>query len=178
MRSSAIHFIYIFLVTLVTSAVPNFVLGSTERSLDRIIQERIHGLTLEQKVGQLFIVGFPQTQLTPQLQNFLQDNKPGAFILFKRNISSLEQIKTLNQSLYRLSYSYSQLPPLIAVDQEGGAVSRLPIEPPLPHALALGKTESSELAFQLGQEAGRFLGVSGSRVAFLWVTFLWRDKER
>lgn len=152
-------FICIFIQTLALSMLPHFALGqSTQKlNLDQIIDQKIASLSLEQKVGQLFIVGFPQAHINKDLMQFLHTYKPGSFILFKRNIKSVEQIKELNTHLYSLSYRYSELPPLIAVDQEGGAVSRLPIHPPLPTATALGKTESSELAYRMGLETGKFL---------------------
>lgn len=87
--------------------------------------------------------------------------KPGSFILFKRNIRSLEQIRTLNQSLYSESFKTTSLPPLLAVDQEGGSVSRLPINPPPPNAFALGQTHSPLLVEEMGHQTGLFLRAVG-----------------
>ncbi|WP_374076495.1 glycoside hydrolase family 3 protein [Bdellovibrio bacteriovorus] len=114
-------------------------------------------MTVEEKVGQLFIVGFPQKQISPDLEKFISEYKPGSFLLFKRNISSGEQIRDLNLALYRTSFKYSKLPPLIAIDQEGGSVSRLPITPAPPNALALGQTQSPLLAEEMGYQTGLFL---------------------
>ncbi|MFM6929918.1 MAG: glycoside hydrolase family 3 protein [Bdellovibrio sp.] len=114
-------------------------------------------MTLEEKVGQLFIVGFPYTKMDKNLETFVATYKPGSFLLFKRNIQSAEQIKTLNSQLYQLAFKTSHLPPLIAIDQEGGAVSRLPINPAPPNALAIGQTQSPLLAEELGYQTGLFL---------------------
>jgi beta-N-acetylhexosaminidase len=118
-------------------------------------------MTLEEKAGQLFILGFPNQSIDPEYLTFLSAYKPGSFIIFKRNIKSVEQIEALTSRLYQASYQYSKLPPLIAIDQEGGSVSRLPIYPAQPNALALGKTKSPLLAEEMGYQTGVFLREAG-----------------
>ncbi|WII73036.1 glycoside hydrolase family 3 protein [Bdellovibrio sp. 22V] len=125
--------------------------------LTTLIDKKIAQMTVDEKVGQLFIVGFPQKTITPDLEKFIGQYKPGAYLLFKRNIVSGEQIRDLNTALYKTSFKYSKLPPLIAIDQEGGSVSRLPITPAPPNALALGQTQSPLLAEEMGYQTGLFL---------------------
>ncbi|KYG69714.1 beta-hexosaminidase [Bdellovibrio bacteriovorus] len=143
-------------VTLLTLLFPYLVLAAPT-TLTQIIDKKIAAMTVEEKVGQLFIVGFPQKTVTPDLEKFIAANKPGAFLLFKRNILSVEQIRNLNTLLYRTSFKYSKLPPLISIDQEGGSVSRLPIYPAPPNALAIGQTQSPLLAEEMGYQTGLFL---------------------
>lgn len=109
-------------------------------------------MSLDEKVGQLFILGFPQRELTPELRAFLSKQKPGAFVIFKRNFTSLETVRKLNRDLYTLSLEQTHLPPLLAIDQEGGNVARIPIYPPMPSALSLGQTKSPVLAEEMGYE--------------------------
>ncbi|MEK2689406.1 glycoside hydrolase family 3 protein [Bdellovibrio sp. GT3] len=137
-------------------AIPVLVPAQT-KSLDQIIDTKISKMSLNEKVGQLFIVGFPHTRTNKDFEKFIQDYKPGSFLLFKRNIQSLEQVKKLNEDLYKISYNSTKLPPLIAIDQEGGAVSRLPIQPNPPNALAIGQTQSKELSEEMGYQTGLFL---------------------
>ncbi|QDK47273.1 glycoside hydrolase family 3 protein [Bdellovibrio sp. ZAP7] len=147
--------------TLLFFAFPALVLAQSNpapsKSLDEIIDLKISKMSLQEKVGQLFIVGFPYTKTNKDLEKFIGDYKPGAFLLFKRNIVSLEQVKKLNEDLYKISYQSTKLPPLIAIDQEGGAVSRLPIQPSPPNALAIGQTQSTELSEEMGYQTGLFL---------------------
>jgi beta-N-acetylhexosaminidase len=135
---------------------PNFVLASGT-PLEQSIDKKIAQMSVEEKVGQLFIVGFPQSDINKELDKFIRTYKPGSFLLFKRNIISLEQVKKLNADLTRISYEIAQLPPLLAIDQEGGSVSRLPLFPSQPNALALGQTESPALAQEMGYQTGLFL---------------------
>lgn len=143
-------------LTLCLSLFPNLVLAKTT-TLDTLIEQKIQNMSLDEKIGQLFIVGFPQAKMTTELESFIASYKPGSYILFKRNIHSAVQVQELNQAIYKMSYKHTRLPPLIAIDQEGGAVSRLPITPAPPNAFALGQTQSPLLAEEMGFQTGRFL---------------------
>lgn len=146
----------LYVIFLLFLAYSSFVFAENKK-FDSLIEARIQRMTIEEKVGQLFLVGFPQNQLSPDLEKFIATYKPGAFLLFKRNIRSAIQVRDFNQALYRASFKYTKLPPLIAIDQEGGSVSRLPIEPSPPNALALGQTQSPLLAEEMGHQTGLFL---------------------
>lgn len=152
--------IQILSISLLFFAIPNLLLAD-EKSLNEIVNSKIANMTLDEKVGQLFIVGFPHQKMSKDLEVFIAKYKPGSFLLFKRNISSLEQIKSLNATLYRHSFTHTRLPPLLAIDQEGGSVSRLPISPAPPSALAIGQTQSPLLAESMGVETGKFLREAG-----------------
>ena len=88
--------------------------------------------TLEQKVGQLLMIGFRgyQPADTSHIIRDLKEYNLGGVILFDvdvptgrniRNIDSADQVRSLNDSLQTLATT----PLLIAVDQEGGRVARL-----------------------------------------------------
>lgn len=121
----------------------------------------VNTMTLDEKVGQLFIIGFPEKSLTPALERFIYANKPGSFILFKRNLSSEEQIKCLNDSLNNLSLRLTAQPPLIAIDQEGGQVSRIKFNPPLPSARAVGAGYTPGVARDIARSIGSRLSQLG-----------------
>src|SRR5262245_11021644 len=78
-------------------------------------------LTLEEKVGQLFWVGFQGTSLIPYLRDLLEHVRPGGVILFGRNIETAVQVRALTDGVY----GAVSIPPFIALDQEGGRVNRL-----------------------------------------------------
>jgi len=82
-------------------------------------------LTLEQKVGQLLLVGFEGTEVTPEIERLFREVHPGGVILFGRNITGESQLKEFVARLQGLSRADSGLPLFIAVDQEGGEVTRL-----------------------------------------------------
>jgi beta-N-acetylhexosaminidase len=148
--------LHLLSITAASLLFPALSLAQT-KTLNYYVDKKIQTLTLDQKIGQLFIVGFTGQELSPELTQFIRRYKPGSFILFKRNISSIPQITKLNNDLYRLSFSATNLPPLLAVDQEGGSVSRLPIYPPPPNALAMGQTQSPLLVEEMGYQTALFL---------------------
>ena len=108
-------------------------------------------LTLEQKVGQLMMVGFGGQVVDAQIAALVQGRQVGGVCMFKRNIASAEQVARLNDAVRALLED--GVPPFIAVDQEGGNVVRLSEAMViLPGNMALGATRSSELAYLAGRE--------------------------
>ena len=97
------------------------------------------------KIGQLFMVGFDGTAVSADLAAFIKHYQPGGVILFSRNLESAEQIVELTNNLQRCS---PHSPLLIAIDQEGGRVSRLPKDFTIfPPCDVLGRCNSSDLAY-------------------------------
>lgn len=76
---------------------------------------------IRDKFGQLFIVGFPGVQPSGSFLNFILEEKIGGVILFKDNCPSHQKAKDNIDVIKR--YVSSDM--FIAVDQEGGRVSRL-----------------------------------------------------
>ena len=79
--------------------------------------------------GQLLLLGVPGTELTPEDASLYRAIQPGGFVLFGRNVASPEQVRKLTDDLRDLC----EIRPLIAIDQEGGRVSRtreIGTEPP------------------------------------------------
>lgn len=84
-------------------------------------------LTLEQKVGQMVMMGVDGTTVdAPGVQQALaqvRDGRLGGVILYRYNIADPEQVRTLNRAFRQANPL--ELPLLIALDQEGGLVQRL-----------------------------------------------------
>lgn len=121
-------------------------------------------MTREEMVGQLFILGFDGTEPSEELQDFIRYLHPGGVVLLRRNIRNPLQLSSLIATLQAASPS---LPLFIAVDQEGGRVSRL--DPPFtqfPSPSRLGTTGSAELAYQMGAAIGRELRAVGINMNF------------
>lgn len=77
--------------------------------------------TLEQKVGQLFIFGFDGTELNNDNQEFLVNKNIGGVLLLGKNIENEKQLKTLISNIQ----NSNEIPLFIAIDQEGGLVTRI-----------------------------------------------------
>ena len=106
------------------------------------------------KTGQLIWSGIKSLTLTPEEKHWIEEEEISCIILFKRNISSLEQLYELCHSIHQLKNK-----PLIAMDREGGPVDRLKHLPeccqwPAPEQLAkvCSLDEIKKTAFHTGRE--------------------------
>src|SRR4026208_153003 len=108
--------------------------------------------------GQLIMTGVPGKEVDAKTAKLFRKVKPGAFILFGRNIESAPQLRKLIDDLRDLS----EIEPIITVDQEGGRVSRLRLigsEP--PNAQQLRDKNDLELIRRHGEITGRLLRLFG-----------------
>ena len=82
-------------------------------------------LTIREKIGQLLVVGFRGQKVprTSALGRAIAVGELGGVILFDRNIASPAQVQDLCAGLTALAPD--GIPLLIAIDQEGGRVTRL-----------------------------------------------------
>jgi len=76
--------------------------------------------------GQRLILGFDGTRFNSNLEELIERYQASGLILFRRNIVSPDQVAQLCADAQSFAASCGQPPLFIAVDQEGGAVSRLP----------------------------------------------------
>lgn len=101
--------------------------------------------------GSLLVLGIAGPELSPEEAALFRKLQPAGYILFTRNIVTAEQTRKLTDDLRGLSSET----PIIAIDQEGGRVTRTKeIAPAAPSAPALAaKKDMLKIA-----EAGAFTG--------------------
>src|SRR5258706_11663990 len=105
--------------------------------------------SLREKIGQMFLVGCQEASLSRDEALIFAEYQFGGFILFQRNCADAVELIFLCRSLWN---SVNEIPPFIAIDQEGGRVHRLP-EPftHFPSAASIGGTNDTYLPYRLGQ---------------------------
>ncbi len=108
-------------------------------------------------LGQRIMVGFPGTSAPGWLTGAVRAGHVGSVILFSPNISSRTQLKALTSSLQRAARAGGNPPLLIAVDQEGGQVKRLPAGPPSLSPPQIARTGSTRVASSQGRATGNYL---------------------
>ena len=114
---------------------------------------------LRDKIGQLFMLGFDGTTVSADLAGLMSAYKPGGLIVFKRNLESIEQIASLTNDLQNLA---GDSPLLLAIDQEGGRVSRLPAGFTIfPPCAVLGQCGSTETAYAVAMATATELRAVG-----------------
>ncbi len=81
----------------------------------------INQLTIEEKIGQMLCFAFRGTTYNSQLSTLIETYHIGNIIHFAHNITSLEQVKKLNDDIQQ----HAKDPVFISLDQEGGMVRRI-----------------------------------------------------
>lgn len=108
--------------------------------------------SLGEKIGQVIMAGFPETGLSDDFKRLIEEYKIGNVILFSHNVESIPQLAALCGEIHNRIHEATGLPPFIAMDQEGGVVSRLPREATsIPGAMAIAATGRPENARRLGE---------------------------
>lgn len=113
--------------------------------------------------GALLMLGLSGPELTSSEAALFRKLRPAGFILFTRNIVSPEQTRQLTDDLRGLSYD----PPIIAIDQEGGRVTRTrQIAPAAPSAPALAARADMVNIAQAGAFTADLLRLLGVNMNF------------
>ena len=150
---------------------PEVVEPTWEEKLDAYVDERIAQMPLEDKVAGLFVVK-PEAitgvgaavQAGDGTRQALEANPVGGLIYFDQNIQSEAQLKEMLEN----TAQYAKYPLFLAVDEEGGTVSRIgsSIGPKTDSAGAIGETGNPENAYQAGAAMGAALYGLGFNVDF------------
>jgi beta-N-acetylhexosaminidase len=110
--------------------------------------------------GSLLMLGLSGPELTAAEAALFRKLQPAGFILFSRNIVTPQQTRRLTDSLRDLS----KRPPIVAIDQEGGRVTRTkeiaPVAPSAPALAAWGRPVMTGKAGALTGDLLRLLGVN------------------
>src|SRR5215470_4124682 len=118
-------------------------------------------MELEHRVGQLLFIGVPGTEFDQSTRELVETIQPGGVVLIASNIESGHQVVELTSSIR----STVQVPPLIAVDQEGGPVDRLKgIFGATPSADLLRAAKDASVAARLGEITAECLRTLGFNV--------------
>lgn len=142
------------------------------------IQDIISSMTLEEKIAQMFIItpealtGFEQaTDAGEATRKALDDYPVGGLVYFKTNIINPQQIKEMISNTKEYAKTASKLPILIAVDEEGGSVSRIagnpqfPVEK-IPDMREIGSEGDLTKAYEVGRTMGSYLKEYGFNLDF------------
>ncbi|MGM0409421.1 MAG: beta-N-acetylhexosaminidase [Bacillota bacterium] len=111
-------------------------------SLDEIIEN----MSIEEKVGQMFQVGFQGKSPNQKIKDLIKNHYIGGVIYFSRNLENPSQTAQLSNELQEISLENNNSFPLfISIDQEGGIVTRLKESTHFPGNMLLGATRSEEI---------------------------------
>lgn len=158
MNKRFILFIFLIVVFILFTGCTN---GKTEELPDKTIpqptppekdpiEEQIKLMSLEEKLGQMVMVGLNGYVVDNAAKQMLESYHVGGFILYGSNVESQEQLLALTNSLKSIN-SANKLPLLISVDEEGGRISRMPKElKDIPTNKEIGKINNEEFSYKIG----------------------------
>ena len=98
-------------------------------------------LSLPEKAAQLLMIPAEGTTMTAGFRQRLAAERPGGVILVGANFGSPAEVR---EFVAAIRATNPEIAPLVALDQEGGPVSRLP-DDPAPGAVALGRLPDLEV---------------------------------
>ena len=126
------------------------------------MRKALADMTLTEKLGQLILTGLPGTEVDGEFIRLVQEEKIGNVILFQYNQREERQLAALCADLRGLIEAETGLPPLIASDEEGGVVSRLPEDMgKMPSAMALAALDDPQAVYEAALWTGRQLRGAG-----------------
>ncbi|RXI47229.1 beta-N-acetylhexosaminidase [Clostridium tetani] len=133
---------------------------------DNSMQVKLNSMSLDEKIGQLLIVGFDGYEANKNIESLIKKNYVGGVILFGNNIRGAEQTMKLTNSLKSIN-SKNKIPLFISVDEEGGRVSRMPKElEKLPSNKIIGEINNSNLSYNIGKIISKELTCLGFNMNF------------
>jgi beta-N-acetylhexosaminidase len=117
--------------------------------------------SLAQLVGQKLVVAMAGTTPDADLLLRIHRGEVGGVILYGRNITSAAALRALTAKLQGAAAAGGQPRLLIATDQEGGSVKRVPWAPPTLSPPQMGALGSASVATAQGRSAGYVLRCGG-----------------
>ena len=125
--------------------------------------------TLNDKIGQRLLLAFHgKDQLSPEFQEVIHELRPGGVTLFRSlNVDDPKQVKRLTDLIQQTAKQAGLPFMLIGVDQEGGQLTTIGEgATSLPGNMALGATNSAELAERAGKVLGTELAAMGININY------------
>ena len=170
-KPSPINLICLLLMAILMLPVVNVEAGHTDQPaikcisapVEDCVENMLRSMTLEEKLGQMFMIGIQGTDVDEESLFMLHQYHIGGIILFDRNMKTQEQVKQLNAHLQ--AQAGEKLPLFIAVDEEGGVVARMKEQlPPPPSAQEIGETGTPDNARLWARKTARALRNIGVNV--------------
>lgn len=151
---------------------------STNQQLLARVEEKLGGMTLEEKVAQLFVItpdaltGVEGVTAAGDTSREAYHQYPvGGLIYFDSNIYTESQLKEMLASMSSIGKERTGVAPFLAVDEEGGQVARLANHFNLNventgNLLAIGNTGDTAQAYEAGRNIGSYLKEYGFNLDF------------
>lgn len=139
------------------------------------VEEILAGMTLEEKVYQLFIIT-PEaltgsntvTAAGETTRKSLENYPVGGLVYFSKNLKDPAQTKKMLQNVMAFSYEVEGLPLFTCIDEEGGRVARIGSNPVfgVEKIGCMQEVEDEKEAYEAGETIGTYLSRLGFNFDF------------
>lgn len=120
---------------------------------------------LDWAIGQMLIMGWDGTEVTPQIRNLIEEHHLGSIHLTAKNLRSASETAKLVQELQTIAHQAGHpYPLLIAMDQENGGVNSLFDEDYIcqfPSAMGVAAAGSPDLAYAIAKATATEMSACG-----------------
>lgn len=114
------------------------------------IKNMIDQMSIEEKVGQMVIVGVEGNTFNSDIGKMINDYHIGGFIFMGKSVKNTSQLLKLVNDI-KTANANNKIPLFLSLDQEGGKVDRMPEEfKRYPSNMAIGKINNRELSYNIG----------------------------
>jgi len=150
----------------IAGAVATIALSRSQRRIeaaafaDRAL-DIVKAMSFEERIAQFFFLEAQGVEMTDRYRRDLERVRPGGILYVMPNIGTNEQVARFSAEIHATN---DRVAPLIAIDQEGGPVTRL-ADDPVPGAVALGTLTDVEV-LELQETRARFLASYGVDINF------------
>jgi beta-N-acetylhexosaminidase len=129
------------------------------------IAEKIKSMTIEEKIGQLVMIGIEGEKADENIKEMIESRHAGGIILFSGNIKSADQTLELLNNLKDLNRG--NIPLFLGLDEEGGRVTRLSKEfVKIPSMEEVGNKNDKDYSFRIGEALGTRVKGLGFNIDF------------
>ena len=129
---------------------------------------RVKTMTLDEKVGQLFLIRFYGDTLDSATRQIIEEKHVGGVIYFQYtgNLDDPVRSARLSNDLQEcaLGPDGNGIPLLLSLDQEGGRVTRITGGTDFPGNMALGAARSADMAYLTGSVIGTEIRAVGANM--------------
>lgn len=137
----------------------------------------IEKLSLEEKIGQIFLIQLEENEITDKTINMIKKYKIGGIILYKRNYQNYKQMVELINKLKEINRE-NTIPLFISIDQEGGRVNRMPSEIlPIRNASKIAATGDINIVKESASIISKMLKETGISINYAPVLDIKRFEE-
>lgn len=160
-KSSLINMaiLIILAITLISCSNNNSNSAINDTELKRITSSA----SLEVKVGQMLMTTVPSTYISDSFSIAVKNYHLGGVLLYQPNITDSAQLVRLTDQIQKKSGNLSMF---IALDQEGGRVSRIKDITKMPGHMAVGAAHDTQLAYDVAKTMGEELMACGINTDF------------